>query len=325
MRHPQMFFFSFHGQLLFFVCENYMNNLKEQKRWICWDWKETPDGKKTKVPMSTRGGYASSTNPDTWSTYEEAKQASEMFAGIGIVFIPEQDLLGIDIDHVIDENGEMEKEIGDFIYNANTYTEVSPSGDGLHLYLALEEPLELTSNKKAPYEVYTSGRFFTFTENDFGAHKEIRTVSKKEALDILSTIGYPWKVYKVRKDIPQGDDQYPDQEIMTKIFRSKNGLEMHDLYNNESKKYSGDKSSEDFALVCSLAFWTQRNFQQIERIWLASPLGQRAKTKDRPDYRIRTIEAAISVTDEVYTPSRRPRTDTFTPTPSLTSKLTPNA
>lgn len=52
------------------------------------------------------------------------------------------------------------------------------------------------------------------------------------------------------------------------------------------------KSEDDAALVSMLAFWT-RDPRQIERLWLASPCGQRLKTHSRADYRERTIRFVL--------------------------------
>lgn len=60
--------------------------------------------------------------------------------------------------------------------------------------------------------------------------------------------------------------------------------------------YGGDHSSGDLAFCTRLARPCGRNPDQIERIWLATPLGQRIgkppKAQTRPDYRARTIEKA---------------------------------
>ena len=194
-----------------------MSDIKKQKRWVVWNLEER-DGKPTKVPYSVTGQRASSTDPSTWTTYEKAKAASEFFSGIGIVFTPEQTLLGIDIDHVLKDHSLIESEhsevIGKLIKDAGTYTEISPSGTGLHLYLALTAPLKLKANRHAPFEVYTSGRFFTFTEQAFITSVPIRTVSPEEALGILSIIGYPWGKKEEEADVVETETNFTDEELV---------------------------------------------------------------------------------------------------------------
>jgi len=285
--------------------------MKREKRWVVWN-KEKVQGRITKVPYSAKTtGPASSTDPETWTDYATAKKAAAVFDGVGIVFTPEQKLLGIDIDHVLKDGavvGPKATEILRLIEVADTYTEISPSGDGLHLYLQLSDPLSLeeTGNRKAPYEAYTSGRYFTWTEVSFHKRaKKVRTVSPEEALSILGVIGYPWKAPAERqmaKDILEGS-LFTDEELLDRMFRSKNGEAIKALYEGDTSTYDKDGSRADAALLSHLAFWSRKDAAQMERIWLASPIGQRKKTQDpknRKNYVLRSIDGAIKTTKETY-------------------------
>lgn len=272
----------------------------KKSKWVTWRY-ATIQGKKTKIPYSLNGVKASSTDPSTWSTYNEIKNHSE---NIGIVFTADQLLLGIDIDHCIDKDTHaivhLQKElIANLFIEADTYTEISPSGEGLHLFLKLEEPLTLSGNKKAPFEMYTKGRYFTFTGNPYLEEKDVRTVPKEEALRILAVIGYPWK--EAPADIPfNSDHSFDNETILQKMFSSKNGAKVRALYDGDVSFYNGDESSADMALLIHLAFWTQKNAAQMASLWLSSPLGQRKKTQQRKDYRDRSIAAAIESCRETY-------------------------
>lgn len=283
----------------------------QEKRWVNWQLKDVK-GKKTKVPYSpVNGKPASSTDSKTWTTHEMAADKSP---NVGIVFTPAQDLLGIDIDHCIEGSEIRHAEranIRKLIKAADTYTELSPSGEGLHLYLALSAPLPLVANKKAPYEAYTSGRYFTNTAIPFGVAKDVRTVTPQEALELLKLIGYPWgkgesetqeasaSRPKEKKDTAVSFD---DKELLERIFTSKNGFEIEQLYKGDISAYKKDASSADMALLSHLAFWSGKNSEQMERVWMHSPLGSREKTQKRQDYRTRSIKAAISHCKEVYKP-----------------------
>lgn len=292
---------------------------KGEKRFVNWRLLKVK-GKQTKIPYSTTGRKASSTDESTWSTYEEAKEAS---MNIGIVFTPKKDLLGIDIDHCLNkltrniEHDEREK-IASLILEADTYTEVSPSGEGLHLYLKIDGELTLTSNKRAPFEAYTAGRYFTVTENSYGEPRPVRTVTPAEALDLLSIIGYPWNKVSALSDESEkggvagnsgdgGDNSgkndsgdLSDEQVLEKMFGSKHGGEIKSLYNGDTSAHKNDKSTADMALCSHLAFWTGKDAGQIERIWTGSPLGNREKTQEREDYRKRTVANAIANCKEVY-------------------------
>jgi putative DNA primase/helicase len=101
---------------------------------------------------------------------------------IGIV-LHDKKLIYIDIDHSI-ENGEivhpMKKEIEDFIELSNSYTEISQSNTGLHIFMIVTEPYNVIAKKHEPWEVYSSGRFIAVTENIYKGREEIRTVTVDE-------------------------------------------------------------------------------------------------------------------------------------------------
>lgn len=280
-----------------------------EKRWVVWRY-ETLKGKKTKIPYAITGKKASSTDESTWSDYDTvAKKANEddSFDGVGIIFTPSQTLLGIDIDHCITGTNithANKKAIQEFIESANTYCETSPSGEGLHILLRVEEPLILISNKKAPFEIYTKSRYFTVTNKPFGEVRDVRTITLAEAHKLLSIIGYPW-VEKERVSPPtksisvSSAYSMDDEQVLRRMFKSKNGDAILEVYNTKSVK---DTSKLDASLCASLAFWTANNTAQIERLWMNSPLGSRGKTQTRKDYRDRTIEFAIKGRTELYVP-----------------------
>ncbi len=262
----------------------------KEKRWVNWEVG-------TKRPLTINGSSASTTNPSTWSTYEEALKSSE---NIGIVFISDQKLLGIDIDHCI-LNNELLKDVETFVEKANTYTEISQSGEGLHLIISLTDSLELSANRHNPYEVYTSSRYFIVTQNVWGLEKEIRTMTPKEAVTLLETIGYPWETKKLENlQTPSNLIVIDDASLLKKMFSSKNGAKIKSLYDGDITLYNNDDSVADMAFCSHLAFWTGRNAFQMEKIWLSSPLGQREKTQSRKDYRDRTISNAIRDCHETY-------------------------
>jgi archaellum biogenesis ATPase FlaH len=271
-----------------------------QKRWINWKY-EIVNGIKTKVPYQINGIKASTVDPLTWSTYKEIIEASQ---NMGIVFMPDQLLLGIDLDHCLNENiivHEQKESIAQLVIEANSYTEISPSGTGLHLYLSLTAPLKLIANKHEPYECYTSGRYFTVTNNPYKEALPIRTVTPEEAINLLSIIGYPWGKKEIQQNIAIPTTiSFDDETILSKMFSSKNGDKIKTLYNGDISAYNNDDSSADMALCSHLAFWTGCNIEQMERMWLVSPLGAREKTQERKDYRDRTINTAIQGCTETY-------------------------
>ena len=287
------------------------NAFGTQKRWLVWR-AEIREDKPTKVPYAVSGTLASSTDPQTWSTYDAAKIASDQ---IGIVFTSDKLLIGVDLDHIFEKGFETPPYALDFIKRADSYTEWSPSRTGLHVYLALTEPLDLLANKKKigkyhkdeGYECYTWGRFFTVTESSYGEAKPIRTVKPQEVLELLALLGYPWG--KDAKDPfvdtreVNGNNEYTpsDFEVLEKMFLSKQGAEIKTLYHGGIEKYKNDDSAADMALVSHLVFWSGGDKAITERLWTNSPLGRREKTHKRKDYRDRTIAVAFKSAKDFYT------------------------
>ena len=78
--------------------------LRTLRQWVTWRY-VVRNGKQTKCPMiPTKGGAASSTNPGTWATFEEAIAACKAhgLGGIGFVFSADDTFAGIALDTCLD-------------------------------------------------------------------------------------------------------------------------------------------------------------------------------------------------------------------------------
>ena len=88
-----------------------------------------------------------SNNPDTWCSYDIAKERSSHFDGMGIMF--SGGICGIDIDGA-DEHTKMnplQAEVMELF--KGTYTEFSPSGKGIHILFRCDRaklPLQIDEN-----------------------------------------------------------------------------------------------------------------------------------------------------------------------------------
>ncbi len=287
----------------------------KEKRWVNWKLIER-DGKKTKIPYMTKTKPASSTDPETWNDYDSVATAldngSNRFSGVGIVLHDEK-LICIDIDHVIEDGkvfSPIAEKILDLLKAADSFTEISQSGTGLHIFLEVMTPFIPLVNKKAPFEIYSNGRYIATTNIPYqNKVLPIRTIEQSELLQILSTIGYPWGKVEVSNDIAPSatgslsveQEALTDDALLEKMFKSKNGEEVRKIYNGDASGHENDESKADMSLVSHFAFWTRKDADQMERLWMGSPLGKREKTQKRKDYRDRTIRNAIAACKEVYT------------------------
>lgn len=287
----------------------FVQEFKEKRIWLNWRLEKTKDDKPTKIPYTKDGQHASTTDPNTWNTFNPVFQALPKFTGIGIVFENQEKILGVDFDHCFIDEKIQDKKIETFLKEANSYCEFSPSGTGFHILFKSNQKIDLISKKNGKMEVYESGRYFTFTGNEHPIYsKKIRTITDKELFSLLSIVGYPWGA-KIPIKLPPIKTLYhfsSDKELLEKVFASKNGAQIKKLWNGDLTKHNNDHSSADFSLCLHLSFWTGKDFDKIRSLWLSSPLGQREKTLNRKDYQDRTISRAIEWTIETYSPPLAP-------------------
>lgn len=122
----------------------------------------------TKVPLTAAGRAASSTDPRTWTSYGEAEASS---AGVGLGFVLNGDgVVCIDLDHAIRPDGSLKPWAEDVVRRAgSTYIEVSPSGDGLHVfgYATVCHGRRIRRADGTAVEIYGDGRYVTVTGNVF--------------------------------------------------------------------------------------------------------------------------------------------------------------
>ena len=131
--------------------------LRELKQWVCAN-------ESSKVPMqATCLRPASSTNPDTWASFEDALWAVEhgYYDYLGFVF-NDNGIVGIDIDDGYTAVGLMTELATDILCNCNSYTERSKSGRGFHIFVKGDIPFK-GKNNLAGVEMYKTARFFIMT------------------------------------------------------------------------------------------------------------------------------------------------------------------
>lgn len=140
--------------------------LRDLARWLVWRAEPNPKGgKPRKVPYQINGKFrASTTNPATWGSYDQAVATYNTgnFTGIGFVFNGDG-LTGIDLDNCYDEDGLDLNDVAKDFMGAVGYVEQSPSGNGIHIITRTDYKQSPGKNDKAGVEIYTTERYFTFT------------------------------------------------------------------------------------------------------------------------------------------------------------------
>lgn len=129
--------------------------LRSADRWM--RYRLVPRGDRmTKVPTQVNGRNASSTAPGTWSTYADAA-ASKVGHGLGFAL---GDGVGvIDLDDAIDHGVIAPWAQAVLDANPDTFTEVSQSGAGIHVWGLLPEGRGRVIRDGRNIEIYSAGRF----------------------------------------------------------------------------------------------------------------------------------------------------------------------
>lgn len=292
---------------------NVPNELKNLSRWVCWNLEER-DGQIVKMPINPISGARARVNDDiTWNTFDIALLGCVKYNCKGLGFMLGEGIFGVDLDNHEGENSMSEEEFNElaneFISTLQSYAEKSQSGKGIHIICKGKIPEG--RKRKGNVEMYDGGRFFAFTGNVVyqstikNCEKEIIPLWEKY-INVQQNKNDENTLTFSRFDAFSNDNrpikQLNDNEVLNKAFSSKNGHLFAKLWNGDTSNYRGDHSSADMALCMSLAFWTNCDRQQIDRLFRQSSL-MRPKwdeLRGRDTYGNITIDTAIQNTKQTY-------------------------
>lgn len=154
-------------------------------QWVCWRRQERED-RTTKVPINpATGRFASTTDADTWGDFEAARAYATdgPVDGLGFVFSEADPFVGIDLDDCRDpDTGALADIAHEIVERVDSYTEVSPSGTGVHVLAA--GPAPEGRNRHDAVECYATARFFTMT----GAHLSETPATIHDRTDALEAV-----------------------------------------------------------------------------------------------------------------------------------------
>ena len=301
--------------------------LKELPCWVTWKYVER-DGKPTKCPVDAKtGAPADSTDPATWTTFDVALAAyqADSLAGVGFVFAPDGGLCGVDLDDSIDPaTGQLKAWARAIVERLNSYTEISPSGHGVKIFLRAKKPGSRCRKgyEDGEVEMYDSGRFFTVT----GRRLPEVSANVEEREDALAAIykavfGVNGEATPAPGAAPQPQasaSQSPpalvdaparltDEAIIKKACSSrKNGAKFSALWDGQWNNYFNSASEADSSVILTLAFYT-KDAAQIDRLFRRSRL-YRPKWDERhgeKTYGEITIAKALEMVTGQYQPRGR--------------------
>lgn len=252
-------------------------SLKERPQWVLWQWEyDSKSERWTKPPRQSNGQYAKTSDPNTWATFDEVHRAclDGDFDGIGIVL--RDDLVGIDLDHVIDTSGDLTPlaaEIVEHFHDA--YVEKSPSGDGLRLFTLGTFPRFGKGTEHKNFECYGDGspRYLTVTGQKLTDTAEI--THQAEALDWLYETHFR-KPTTADATLPTVTDSavtsmVDDAVVLANAMQLGNGERFRKLFEYGDFSDYPSQSEADLALANMLARATQ-DPATLDRLFRVSEL-----------------------------------------------------
>lgn len=245
---------------------NIPQELRSLNQWVCATGAPLPDGKRDKVPRNPRTGHkADVTNPATWGSFEEARGCG--YPLIGFVLTANDPYFVIDLDDP--ETPEQQERHNAIVAAFNTYTELSQSGNGLHIIGKGKVPSGVRRDK---VELYSNERYIICTGIVF---KNMPLVDYQPVLD---------RMYEQMKSVlpsttlQQVDGVLTDEQVYNMAASAANADKFAKLWagNWRGEPEWPSNSEADFALLAMLAFYTKDN-EQVRRLFRYSALGKRDK------------------------------------------------
>ena len=309
------------------------DKLRSAGRFCLWK-REERGGRSTKVPYTVTGMRASVSHPEDFVTYKDARavldRRPDKFSGLGVGLFG--DLVGIDIDHCIGPDGQLTPLAAEVIDQIGSYAERSPSNTGVHI-LCLAPGLDygpeyLAKNSTIGLEIYVAGqtsRYLTFTGerlNDLDLAPDCSAAVLEIAEKYMRRAGKADAPAARVVDFTDYDDPTTaalnDAEVLARARSAKNAEKFDRLFRGEWEGDYGSQSEADQALANILAFYTQGNAAQCERLFRKSGLmrdkfDQPGSYHGADSYGRGTIAKAIRDSKEFWSPDYRAPSVEITP------------
>lgn len=197
--------------------------LKERRQWLMWRWETVGGEKATKVPYRVDGRRASSTNPATWTDFETAASRFGRggFDGTGFAVTKDDPFTGIDLDDCVNpDTGKIAPKAAELVRRFDSYTEITPSGEGLRIWIKGVKPAGRCS--KPGVEIYDTARYFTVAGRMLAASRE--TVEERQSeLEALIAEEFP-KTEEPQREEKRPYNGTPGEKLDLAEFLSASGI-----------------------------------------------------------------------------------------------------
>lgn len=318
--------------------------MKAAARWVMWhttEWArahyqekpdETPEAREkgierlAKTPYNVhKGSPASSTDPATWATFLECSEAVGRDGYGGVGFALGGGWCGVDLDHVRD-GGALTCDAAEIVRELDTYTEVSPSGTGVHCVLTCDLDILMATQRRTrnslPHggiETYWQGRYFRITGDVLEPAERYGEVQERTT----RLLGVHCRYVCDAQPLPRPTEPEPTNEtnrstaeVLARMFSGKRGGDIEALFNGRWQDYRNadgqplpSQSEADMALCSHAAYYSGCDAATVDEIMRESGLFRPDKwdvvhTRGKT-YGEATVEAAILSTHPAAPKSER--------------------
>lgn len=289
-------------------------SLKATNQFIGWRLGPArSNGKAAKLPVDPKTGRRTDiTNPQGCRTFQEALAGMIRYelSGIGIVLTQEAGIVAVDIDDCRDKKtGTITPFASEILSKLNSFTEISQSGEGLHVFVRASPPRG--GCRRGALEMYGTARFIALTGRHLPGTPTAVDHRQAEIEEIHRL--YIAKPKSDFTDSPgKGVDKpnvtgasLPDDQVVGMALSSKNGETFKRLLAGDFEGFESP-SEATLALLNMLAFWTGKDSEQMDRLFRASGL-MREKwdgMRGSETWGEQQVAKAIQDTKDIWSPSR---------------------
>lgn len=281
--------------------KNVPQEMLERPNWVIVRTRKNEEkNKQDKFLISpVTGKFAEIDNPETWTDFETACKYARENGGKTLAYALDgkDKICCIDMDRCLDGYGKI-TEAGAEVRRASgkTYSEISVSGNGMHVFGKMEDMNLRAYSNDGTLEFYRKSHFITMTGNSFGT-RELLNFDELPIKSLLEKKCEKRSEYLNAGKGIEGLSVMTDREVVEKACAAKHGETFRALYNGQDIK--NNHSNSDMAFMTRLAFWCNGDKEQMLRIFATSGLYRPNKS---PEYYEYTAMKAVKENAERYTP-----------------------
>jgi len=291
--------------------------LQELRQWVA--------AGDNKIPINPNTGRpADPGNRLTWGTFAEANRAGLKHIGFTLAIDDPYTIIDLDDPFLRPDKTRITPNCPDheealtrtkrharILQLFDSYTEISQSGQGMHVIVKGNVPKGVRRDK---VEVYSSHRYMICTGNVF---RDAPIADRQELLDQL----FAEMDSTATIELVEGASVMDDQQVVDMAMRASNADKFNRLCAGKWEEHYASQSEADLALLTIIAYYTRDN-EQVRRLFRYSKLGQRDKAL-RDDYlngALRKIRAKqpplVDLSNLTMTPPEPEQTITPAPAPA---------